>query len=423
MDLKNKRKIKTGLLFIYSPLGNTEAAGKGQKRRRRIVSPSPSSSESQTSSDSDDDPDDSDEEERAEPPPKKKKFSSKGNQLTWNEKQMANLRKNFRCLANIDDDILRHLSWKDIQDTAARSEKTGKGLTERLAANFDTVGGFPVRVEAGEDDCTGLVHSSRFLRGYVGNSQVLWQQAKAAQGRTGLPPIGNYETVTIGLNGSISCRVWHEVHNPSSKVLSIRLLSNSAMKSGWHEREKAGEIFDFESLQELKMAVVALEACVHKVMPWNFSVATIAIFLHSVGFGEVELAGKPNSLSFLSDFIDEVLRHNAQAWDEGRHFMSNMEVGAKWSAMLLRRFSAPAVNNRRRESDRISRSNNVGGPVQEPRAPKGLCRQFQEGRCRHPGDKHSSHWDANIVLNHKCAKWLPDQNRFCLESHSKSAHK
>ncbi len=336
---------------------------------------------------------------------------------------MANLRKNFRCLVNIDDDILCTLTWKDIQETAARNEKSAKVLSERLAANFDTVSGFAVRVEAGEDDCTGQGHDARFLRGYVGNSQDLWQQAKRVQGRTGLPPIANYETVTIGLNGYLSSKVWHEVHNPSSKAMSIRLLSDSAMKTSWNEKERSGETHEFVTLRELKMAVVALEACVHKIMPWNFSVTTIAVFLHSVGFGEVELAGKAGSLSFLADFIDEVLRHNAQAWDEGRHFMSNMEVGAKWSAMLLRRYSAPASTARRRETDHSARSSNISGRGQEPKPPKGLCRQFQENRCKHPGDKHSSHWDANIVLNHKCAKWLPDQNRFCLDGHSKANHK
>ncbi len=390
------------------------------------MSPSPSGDDDSADSESDCDPDDSDDSLSSRGPSAKRRKGDgdKGSRALWNAKQIANLRKNFRCLANIDDDILRHLTWKDIQDTAARNDKSAKVLSERLASNFDTVSGFPTRVEAGNDDCTGLCHDSRFLRGYVGNSQVLWQQAKPVQGRTGLPPIGNYETVTIGLNGYISCRVWHEVHNPSSKVLSIRLLSNSATKTGWSEKEKTGETHEFDSLQELKMAVVALEACVHKVMPWNFSVTTIAIFLHSVNFGEAELAGKRDSLSFLADFVDEILRHNAQAWDEGRHFMSNMEVGAKWSAMLLRRYAATAnSSSRRRDSDRSGRSTGGGGPAQEPRIPKGLCRQFQEGKCRHPGDKHSSHWDANIVLNHKCAKWLPDQNRFCLEGHSKANHK
>ena len=88
------------------------------------------------------------------------------------------------------------------------------------------------------------------------------------------------------------------------------------------------------------MAVVALDACIKKVMPWNASFATIAIFLHSVNFGEHDLAGKQSRLAFLADFVDEIVRYNAQAWDEERFFMSAQEVAAKWSALFLRKFAS-----------------------------------------------------------------------------------
>jgi len=239
------------------------------------------------------------------------------------------------------------------------------------------------------------------------------------QKRTGLPPIANYETVTIGLNGMISSRVWYEVHNPSSKVLSIRLLSDSAMKSAWTEKEKAGESHEFASLQEFKMATVALEACIHKVMPWNFSFTTVAIFLHSINFGENELGNRPDSLSVLADFVDEILRHNSQAWDEGQHFLGNIEVAAKWGALIMRKNAAS-----RPDQKKADQQGKRGGGAQSGRRdyPKGVCRNFNGGKCTHPGDKHSASWDANIVLNHKCAKWLDDKKRYCLENHALINH-
>ena len=75
-------------------------------------------------------------------------------------------------------------------------------------------------------------------------------------------------------------------------------------------------------LHDLVMAVVALDHVILKVMPWNHSFATLAIFLQSVRFGERDLQGRPDRRVFLADFIDEVLRFNAQAWDEVRAFMS-----------------------------------------------------------------------------------------------------
>jgi len=329
------------------------------------------------------------------------------------------LRKNYRFLEHLDDSVVAALSFRDIASMAGKNEKNSKILSERLASNYDSVSSFTVAVEAGEDDCTGRAHPARFLRGYVGNSQEEWLQARQVQQRTGLPPIANYETVTVGLSGMISSRVWYEVHNPSSKVLSIRLLSNAAMKSAWTEKEKAGESHEFASLQEFRMAVVALEACVHKVMPWNFSVTTIAVFLHSINFGESELGTRADSLSVLADFVDEILRHNSQAWDEGRHFLSNIEVAAKWSAMIMRRNAAARSDPKKSDSQKRG----AGAPGGKSEYPKGVCRNFNNGRCSHPGDKHISTWDANLVLNHKCDQWVEAKKRYCLENHARKDHK
>ncbi len=271
----------------------------------------------------------------APPSPKRSLHNRKLSKGLWDKQQLVSLRKNYRFLSNLDDSVVACLSFRYIAAMAGRNEKNAKILSEKLAANYEEVSEFPVAVEAGEDNCVGQGHSARFLRGYVGNSQELWLQGRRAQGRSGLPAFANYESVSIGLNGFISSRVWHEIHSPSSKVLSIRLLTNSAMKAAWNDRDKPSDTHEFASIQELKMAVVALETAVHKVMPWNFSVATLAFFLHSINFGKVELADCPGSLSFLADFVDEVLRHNPQAWDEGQFFMSNTEVAAKWAAMMI----------------------------------------------------------------------------------------
>ena len=333
---------------------------------------------------------------------------------------MSSLKKNYPFLETLDDSIVATLTFRDIISLAGKREKGHRVLSERLAENFETVERFPTRVEAGEDDCTGRTHPARFLRGYVGNSQELWLQARRVQSRTGLPPIGNYETVSVGLNGFISAKLWHEVHNPSSKALSIRLLTNTAMKSAWNEKEKSGDIHEFASLQELRMAMVALEACVHKVMPWNFSVTTIAIFLQSINFGEIELGKTPDHLSFLADFVDEILRHNAQAWDEGRYYLGHIEVAAKWSALTMRQLAANPAAAKRKAADHGPRD---GAGTSGRKFPEKLCKNFQFGKCKHNGDKHSAYWDASIVLDHKCAKWLPDQNRYCLENHGRNNHK
>ena len=146
------------------------------------------------------------------------------------------------------------------------------------------------------------------------------------------------------------------------------MLTDHAMKLTWANTEKGGEVKEFESLHELKMAVVALEACIKKVFRWNNSFTTVAIFLHTIEFGETDLAAYSDRLTVLADFIDEILKFNAQAWDEERFFLSAQEVTAKWSALLVRKNVAhtakPGSTNSRKKAD------NSSGPSRSKDKPK-----------------------------------------------------
>ena len=394
-------------------------------RRNRIIESSSSEEDDSSSSSSDSEPDPDD---RTAAPEREGESSYRIPKLKskkiWTPDQLKNLRKNFRNLENFDDSILASLTFKEMVAMGGKKDKNNKILTEKLAENYEKLRSFSTKIEAGEDQCTGQAHESRFLRGYVGNSQDLWVQARKKLGLTGLDPISNYETVSIGLNGHISSRVWHEVHSPSSKLLTLRMLTNSSMKTAWTAQEKSNDIKEFETMQELKMATVALDVCIRKVMPWNSSFATVAIFLHSVNFGEHDLAGKPNQLGFLADFVDEILRYNAQAWDEERYFMSAQEVAAKWSALFLRKFATTqraGTDSSQKQEKNTNR--NEKKPDAHEKFPPGVCKNFQFGKCTHPGDKHSASWDVDYVLRHICARYLPDKKRFCLSNHAKKDHK
>ena len=129
--------------------------------------------------------------------------------------------------------------------------------------------------------------------------------------------------------------------------------------------------------------------------------STLAIFLHSVNFGERELEVRENKLVFLADFID------AQAWYKERFFMSSQEVAAKWSALILRRFSPEPNQNGASHMPQLNRD--LFRP--EDCVPPGLCRQFQIGKCSHNGDKHSAKWDSDYVLWHQCSQYLKDRKR------------
>lgn len=117
---------------------------------------------------------------------------------------------------------MANLSFRETSAMGNRKQKSGRLLTEKLAENFERVKSFPIRVEAGDDHPTGQAHELRLERGYLGNMQELWLQARGMWGVVGIPQ--HYETVTVGLNGYISTRVWHEAHAPLSKALSLRIV-------------------------------------------------------------------------------------------------------------------------------------------------------------------------------------------------------
>ncbi len=316
-------------------------------------------------------------------------------------------------------------------ENATLSELTAMGkqkisgarfLSHTLSANFEQLQNFPAKVEEGVDDCLGKAHHSRFLRGYVGDSQELWRQARDEWGANGIEPIANYEVGSIGFGELLTHKVWAELHKPNSRQLSVRLLSPKSAEEAWKHDEKTDSPKDFENLQDFKMAIVTLEGGFHRVMPWNFSFKALSFFLNSINFGESELSNRAGRLQFLSNFVDEVLRTNARNWEERKPFLSFQDLSVKWSSDLIRKLggfpSSSQTGNKRSEKGRVDKKEKSS-----PRVPRWVCRRFNEGRCDQKEDRHVSSWDPNFFLKHVCSKWFPEKNRCCLESHPLNEHK
>lgn len=189
----------------------------------------------------------------------------------WTAEQIENFRKNWPHLRNFDISILENASLSELTAMAKQKLSNSKLLSQTMAANYEQVANFPVRVEAGSDDCTGIVHRARFFRGFVGDAQKLWQQARDDIGLDGYDPIGNYEVVSMGLGDLLTPKVWAEVHKPNSRELSIRMLSKGSVELAWRGAEKAEPLKDFDNLLDFKKATATLEAAIHRVMTWNYS--------------------------------------------------------------------------------------------------------------------------------------------------------
>jgi hypothetical protein len=291
-----------------------------------------------------------------------------------------------------------------------------KQLSQAMAAHFEQIQNFPVKVAEGFDQCTGKVHEARFLRGFVGDARELWVQAREVLGMGGMDPISNYEVVSMGLGDNLTPAVWAELHSLNSRKLTIRMLSQASVQDSWRAADKADTPKEFVSLQELKVAMAALEGAIQRVTPWNAAFKTLSIFLTVNNFGESELAGRPTRVSVIVNFIDEVLRANARNWEEKKPFESAQELGVRWQAAMVRQGSfSGAVST---ESKRRERTESVAKTQLRQ-----LCRKFNEGRCPVKDGRHPAPYDSSITLRHACNKYLADKKRLCMEDHAAPDHK
>jgi hypothetical protein len=127
------------------------------------------------------------------------KIPKRDKSVPWNAAEIENFKKNWPHLRNFSDSVIKNATLSDLTGMARQKLSGAKLLSQVLSANFEQVQNFPEKIEGGVDDCLGKVHPARFLRGFVGDSQNLWKQAREEWGVEGIDPISNYEVVSIGL--------------------------------------------------------------------------------------------------------------------------------------------------------------------------------------------------------------------------------
>jgi hypothetical protein len=204
---------------------------------------------------------------------------------------------------------LKNETLSELTGTARQKLYGNKLLSQILSANFEQIQNFPGKVEAGLDSCVGKAHPARFLRGYAGDAQELWLQAREKWGVDGIDPISNYEVVSVGLGDLLTPIAWSELHKPNSRRLSIRMLSSNSVEEAWKAGDKTDSLKEFETMQELRVAIATLDGGFQKVMPWNMSFKTLSNFMILINYGETDLPAKSNKLVLLANSVFRFLFH------------------------------------------------------------------------------------------------------------------
>jgi hypothetical protein len=345
------------------------------------------------------------------------KIPKRKNNSAWTEAQIQNFKLKWPHLKNFDDSVLKHATLTELTAMGRQKVSGSKLLSQILSRNFENVQNFPGKVAEGEDNCLGKAHTSRFLRGYAGDAQDLWLQAREVWGANGIEPMANYEVVSMGLGDNLTHRVWAEIHKPSSRVLSVRLLSPKSVEEAWKESDKSDSPHEFDNMHDFKVAMATLEGGIHRVSPWNFAFKTLHLFMLSINYGENELGGKTNKPVHLANFVDEILRSNARNWEEKKKFLSYQDISVRWSASLSRLSGGKELSSQKKQEK------SKEGQHKFKKLPGWVCRRYNEGRCDSKDDKHQAHWDPSYVLKHVCSKWLNEKKRYCLDTHPESEHR
>jgi hypothetical protein len=357
--------------------------------------------------------------------------------------EIAKLRIDFPNLSHHSDDIFRSLSLTELIRLDKKLESTSKSakkLTEKMAKNLEKMKKFPKKIQEGEDNRSDKLHAARFIGGHACRHTDIWLQARQTIGLTGLEPISRYDSEALGISGHINSHIWYQLHNPGSKEVSIKMLSPQALKAARAatDKEVLSAKKDFEEVSEIAIAMSTLNHAVHCVHPWNFSTAALEFFLVSIAYGEKEVATKTTRISYLTDFIDEVLLHNAEAWDDGKPFLTHTELSNKWLTQMMMRTPKAGPSKQNNQGGSNQKNNNGNGNNPRPPPPP------QQRQIRSEPPFHSKRflpalqfqllpkqsdkscpatWDPKIMLKHACAHYNSADKKYCQKDHSFLDHK
>jgi len=352
--------------------------------------------------------------------------------------EIASLREDFPNLKNKDDLYFQQRSYTQLMHMDTKLEKSGKSsrkLTEKMAQNLEYIKTHPVKVEEGEDNRSDKLHRARFLGGHLCPHAEAWLKARAALGLLGLDPVSRYDTEGLGLSGHINNALWAALSNPGSKELSIRMASPEALKAARGTEDRSSELpkKDFETLPDFVLALGSLRAGLQCIHPWNMSLTILELFLMSVNYGESELPDLPRRLQFLTEFTDDILQFNAEAWDDAKPLLLAPDLSTRWMSRLLIRkgpVAGPATGAAKRGGSTGQRGR--GATSSRPTkpftgklpVPDDVCRRYNENRCPTAGATCTAPWDPNTQLRHVCAHRDPTTQAYnCLKPHPLPDHK
>ena len=311
-----------------------------------------------------------------------------------------------------------------LNSALAKDQKNASkmNINSKMAANAQRVTAKPAKVEAGLDNRRDILHPARYLGGACCANSELWLGARKAIGDEGVIALGNYDLDSVGCGGSVTPRGWHELHNPASKELKLKLfylpnVANSGLSAkkvnmeGGEEGLSIGESMkEIADLEGYKTALNTAREAMHSALPWNRSLSAIVGFMLNNNYMQQELGGNSKRAAILTEFTDYVLGRNALNWENGHQFLSTDELAHVWANWRGKRVALFTGDQEKKRTE---------GPRKDRKSD--ICRMFNIGKCRNQADKDcKTAWGR--TLRHVCNKYMPG-NKMCEKDHARPDHK
>jgi hypothetical protein len=368
------------------------------------------------------------------------------NQSEVEEGDLASLKEDYPSLCKYSDNFLRSTPLETLLKLTSTKMKIkemekNRAVEDKLTHNRAMLGATKTLVKEGIDNRIDDIHPARFLPGAAISAGKMWLKAREVLGPEGMVPIATYDMGAIGLAGYVTSRGWHEIHNPASTSLTIKLfnINNCGNKtSGLKQAAKAAvsdeEYTGIEDLGELKLAVRAAREAMSYVMPWNKSIAALEGFLLKTDYCKADLQGLERPGLILSQFIDYCLGENTNRWRGQEEFLKAGDLPAVWASYFGGRPQAQmqklkdAKSNWQANSFRkpgfFGQNNSNFTQLGRGNFFDDICGQWNMGRClKAPGTCMTS---RGVPLRHVCnyRPNLADPTNVCGRDHTRhSFHK
>lgn len=353
--------------------------------------------------------------------PELKKPRKEVNPMT--DADLSFLRRKFPFLADLSDNFVRSQTTSELLKMETTSMKMrvleqSRDYEDRLASNKMSLEEKASMVPAGLDNRWDKLHQGRFLPGATCTTQKMWLEARKVIGLSGSRPVGSYDMGSVGMGGFVTAKGWCELHNPGSCKMSLKLFSinNCSSRSSNKRYNKEDEEEDnIEDLGEFKLAVRTLRVAASLVLPWNLSYTALENFLLQTNYLNLELQHVDQKAKLLTQFVDYVLRENANRWRDGSGFLDAGSLRATWEAFFGAKPQALLA----------AKAKSQAAKATTPKAPPlrkwvDICFEWNSGKCtKSAGTCVSS---RGTPLRHVC-NFRPDKAKpdiYCGKAHMRT---